>query len=109
MGTEWSQQEDEGSKLRYEGQRGAQKPQKNDVEREIDIQVQRPHNLEEILKDALRIHKSSAEKLYDQLQRGVFLNQKRKVCNCMDQFRTLICISFLMMSDKIYKQLCFNH
>lgn len=96
MGTEWSQQ-DEGSKLQYEEQRGVQKPQKNDVERKIDIltrEVQRPHNLEEILKDAaadtLQIDKSSAEKLYDQLQRGVFLNQKRKVCNSMDQFHMLI-------------------
>lgn len=96
MGTEWSQQ-DEGSKLQYEEQRGVQKPQKNDVEREIDIltrEVQRPHNLEDILKDAaadtLQIDKSSAAKLYDQLQRGVFLNQKRKVCNSMDQFHMLI-------------------
>ena len=44
-----------------------------------DEAPQVPHNYEAIIKDAdSPIDNSSTDKLYDQLQAGVFLNQKRK-------------------------------
>lgn len=61
-------------------------PQSSDIEtqenktREISL----PHNCEEILKHAdSPVDRSSPKKLVEQLNSGVYLNQKRKASTCL--------------------------
>ncbi|KDP23149.1 hypothetical protein JCGZ_00141 [Jatropha curcas] len=83
MGTGWSRDESQTSEEANQKQptesRTEEKAPQQQVKPQPEPELKLPYNYESILREADSvIDKSSADKLYDQLCNGVFLNQKKK-------------------------------